>query len=49
MKFRYWVSDLRTDEGVFINNGVELDKFIQNMLNMGVEKDNIGIVLEVVE
>jgi hypothetical protein len=41
--FKYWVSNLNTDEGQYAANGEELDRLVQRMILTGLEVQDIGI------
>ena len=47
-KFRYQVSDLRTDEVMYADNGNELDTLVISMLSDGMLMADIGIFAEMV-
>lgn len=49
MKYRFWVSDLNTDEGRYANSAPELLSVIDDMLEKGIDINDIGISAEWIE
>lgn len=46
MTYRFWVSNLQTDEGQYVSTADDLTKLIEQMLAANVMLEDIGISLE---